>query len=149
MPNPKSLLLSPDGRISRLTYWLSMLSIIVTGALVGFVPIIGPLLGLALLWPFACIGSKRMHDMGRSAWPIGALAVLSAFVGATTVIAGALAPSSAHLLSVVVLSGLTAGLGAVTALAGLVVMVWIGLAASDPETNRYGERADIVLSRPI
>ena len=80
MKNFRKLLLSPSGRISRLSYIVGTLALLV---LYGFQHYLYPVLGKGLLSFFVpmaffflnmhiifCINGKRLHDMGRSAWPL-------------------------------------------------------------------------------
>ena len=53
-----------NGRASRSEYWWFVL---LTFAL-GFIPVIGWLIRLALLLPSLAVQVRRLHDLGRSAW---------------------------------------------------------------------------------
>jgi uncharacterized membrane protein YhaH (DUF805 family) len=64
-----TLFTSPSGRISRRQFWLhGMLVIVVCDLLLTWIPLIGQLLALALLWGSICIGFKRFHDVGYPGW---------------------------------------------------------------------------------
>jgi uncharacterized membrane protein YhaH (DUF805 family) len=91
-------------------------------------------LSAGFCWVGFAVVSKRLHDLGRSAWSIPAAALVwlaGAFV-ATTVVSivdpDALAPGSTGYW--VALSLLLLPL--------LVVLLWLHLAAGDPGPNRYG-----------
>jgi uncharacterized membrane protein YhaH (DUF805 family) len=63
------LLTSPSGRITRKQFWLhGVLPIIAASILLGWIPIIGQLISLALLWASVCIAFKRFHDLGYPGW---------------------------------------------------------------------------------
>ena len=53
-----------NGRATRSEYWWFVL---LTFAL-GFIPVIGWLIRLALLLPSLSVQVRRLHDLGRSAW---------------------------------------------------------------------------------
>jgi uncharacterized membrane protein YhaH (DUF805 family) len=64
-----ALFTSPSGRISRRQFWLhGVLPIIGASILLGWIPIIGQLISLALLWCSICISFKRFHDCGYPGW---------------------------------------------------------------------------------
>ena len=63
-----TLLLSPNGRIRRRDFWIGFAFVMVGSLLAGALPIVGPILGLALLWPQIVIHIKRLHDIGWSGW---------------------------------------------------------------------------------
>lgn len=64
-----ALFSSPAGRISRLQFWLhGVLPIFVVGLLLGWIPLVGILVSLALTWASVCICFKRFHDLGYPGW---------------------------------------------------------------------------------
>jgi uncharacterized membrane protein YhaH (DUF805 family) len=64
-----TLFTSPRGRISRKQFWLHGILPIVIGSIVlGWIPLIGQLISLALLWASICIAFKRFHDHGYPGW---------------------------------------------------------------------------------
>ncbi len=89
-----NFLLSPYGRISRKTYWLSWLlpyiAISIVVAILDYAmfpinpetgeppPVFQGITGLALLWPSLAVTTKRLHDRGMTGWwqAAPALAVL-------------------------------------------------------------------------
>jgi uncharacterized membrane protein YhaH (DUF805 family) len=63
------LFTSPSGRISRKQFWLhGFLPIFVGNIVLGWIPVIGQLISLLLLWASICIGFKRFHDLGYPGW---------------------------------------------------------------------------------
>jgi uncharacterized membrane protein YhaH (DUF805 family) len=63
------LFTSPSGRISRLQFWLhGVVPILVVSFVLGWIPLIGFLVSLALAWASICICFKRFHDLGYPGW---------------------------------------------------------------------------------
>jgi uncharacterized membrane protein YhaH (DUF805 family) len=63
------LFTSPSGRISRKQFWLhGFLPILIGNIVLGWIPLLGQLISLALLWASICIGFKRFHDLGYPGW---------------------------------------------------------------------------------
>jgi len=63
------LFTSPSGRVSRLQFWLhGMLPIVLANILLVWIPFIGQLIALLLLWASICLGFKRFHDLGYPGW---------------------------------------------------------------------------------
>ena len=64
-----TLLTSPRGRISRKQFWLhGVLPIVIGSVVLGWIPLIGQLISLVLLWSSICIAFKRFHDHGYPGW---------------------------------------------------------------------------------
>jgi uncharacterized membrane protein YhaH (DUF805 family) len=64
-----TLFTSPWGRISRRQFWLhGVLPIVVCSLVLGWIPILGILVTLALMWASICISFKRFHDLGYPGW---------------------------------------------------------------------------------
>ncbi len=64
-----TLFTSPAGRISRRQFWLhGVLPLVVCSIVLGWIPILGLLVTLALTWASVCIGFKRFHDLGYPGW---------------------------------------------------------------------------------
>jgi uncharacterized membrane protein YhaH (DUF805 family) len=64
-----SLFISPKGRISRKQFWLhGVLPIVVASLVLSWIPIVGQLISLALMWAGICIAFKRFHDLDYPGW---------------------------------------------------------------------------------
>jgi len=63
-----------DGRARRQEFWMYILIYIVISIIVTAVarmihfPMLSNILGLALLVPSLAVGSRRLHDIGKSGW---------------------------------------------------------------------------------
>lgn len=143
----KNLFLSFEGRTRRSHFWIAWLILLGVGVVTGWIPLLGILLSLALIWPNLAIAVKRLHDMGRSGWlalaPIG-ISIICLFAGFAVLGAGALAAGTANAYDEAAGFAMMAAMGpamllfAVAALIGLAFLLWIGLTDSQPGENRFG-----------
>jgi uncharacterized membrane protein YhaH (DUF805 family) len=148
----KRLFLSADGRIGRQEYWIGFLLMLGVSVVLRFIPILGPLLSLALIYPQICVGSKRLHDFGKSGFlmlvPFGIVAVatvLAIVLGGAAILSG-LAGNTANAAGAIS-AGIGAGLVFLLAiLACLGFTIWVGVMASDPGENRYGPAPEVAPS---
>lgn len=143
----KNLFLSFEGRTRRSHFWIAWLILLGVGVVVGWIPLLGILISLALIWPNLAIAVKRLHDMGRTGWlalaPIG-IAIVCTFAGFAVLGAGALAAGTAGAydeaagFAMLAAAGPAMLLFSVAALIGLAFLLWIGLTDSQPGENRFG-----------
>lgn len=82
-----SLFWSMEGRIRRSHFWAAWGIILALNVVLGWIPLIGSVVGLVLLWPSIAIQTKRLHDMGKTGWL--QLLPLAAWVVAIIVIVSA------------------------------------------------------------
>lgn len=137
------LLWSGEGRIRRSHFWAAWGVIFGANLLLTWIPLIGTLVGLALIWPNIAIQTKRLHDMGRTGWlqviPLAAwiVALIIGVVGMGLSLAANPYGSSDTFST---LSGMGPMLIAFAAvgLFGLGFFIWIGSAEGDAGPNRYG-----------
>ncbi|WP_299172845.1 DUF805 domain-containing protein [uncultured Brevundimonas sp.] len=66
----QKLFLSFEGRTRRSHFWIGWLILLGVGVVANWLPIIGGLISLALIWPNLAISVKRLHDMGLTGWLI-------------------------------------------------------------------------------
>lgn len=134
------VLTSYEGSISRRTFWTAAIVLMVAGLVLGFVPYVGALATMLLLYPWTCLAMQRLRDMGRPAglaFVPAALCVVSALLG----IAMTASVTNPALFGVaMMLGGITVLVGMIAAIVGLAFLLWIGL------TPGKGEDAD-TLSR--
>lgn len=132
------LLLSDEGRLPRMPFWLY----IAGAALFAVVfVVIGPMFGmparllpfaasLLLIYPSFCVLAKRLHDLDiNGAWAIG-MAVVAAVDSLWVALGSGLGPS---------LMMVRSGWWWVS-LANLVAFVILGLIPGDDGHNRFGEK---------
>ena len=141
----KNLFFSFEGRIRRTHFWVGWLILLGVGVVVGWIPFIGWLISIALIWPNLAIVVKRLHDMGRSGWlaviPYAAL-ILGGIIAFFMVGVGALANSAAleaeDPAAIMALIGPIFGFVALIGLICLAFLLWIGITDSQPGDNRFG-----------
>lgn len=62
------VLFSPNGRIGQQEYWIGILILVGSNVFLTWIPLLGLLVWLALIYMGICIYGKRLHDIGKSAW---------------------------------------------------------------------------------
>lgn len=154
--NITHVLFSPNGRIGQKEFWIGVLILIAANIVASFIPLLGFIISLALIWVGIAVYGKRLHDAGKSAWlhaipwavsivlmTIGVVmaggAVFTAMMGGgddvdvATVMAGAGAASLFFLLSFLVWFAYT---------------IWVGLLKGDAGDNRFGPAPGVVVAPP-
>ncbi len=142
----KTLFFSAQGRIGAKDFWIAFAILVVSGLVIGQIKILSGLWFLASIYLGVCVGSKRLHDIGKSAWfvlvPLG---IIFAAYGIGFIVGGAAFLSGLATGSdgAAVVGGI-AGLG----LAGLVVfigmiasigsVIWLGTRSGDSRENQFG-----------
>ena len=64
----KTALFSFEGRLRRSHFWIGWLICLGIGVVAGWIPLIGFIISLGLIWPNLAITVKRLHDMGLTGW---------------------------------------------------------------------------------
>jgi len=162
------LMLSPSGRISQKTYWIGFAGLIgfgfISNFLMGRVEQQGALefwLGLLAVFLFFqimyAVYGKRLHDMGRTFWPLTSCIVLTILI----LIAGMMIYGGSEYFSEFAqydrkdtidparraeitqayqarLSESEKVLGPILSGLWIGFTLWLGIAKSDPNTNNYG-----------
>lgn len=142
--NFQHVLFSFNGRIRRQHFWIGWLICLGAGVVLGWIPILGTLLSIALIWPNLAISVKRLHDMGQSGWLIvipwiaGIGGVIAAFMSV-----GVAALSSGYVntddpAAVLAIIGPMFGILSIVALIQLGFLLWIGITDSQRGENRFG-----------
>jgi len=167
MPNMLKILLSPRGRMGRRDYLIGLVAIVVLSTIFNFV--LGRLGNsvwaflISLPFPFLvlhmmyCVYGKRLHDIGRSFWPLTGMivALIAVMIGVMMTFGGSEyftafsqytpdnpAPEDVRAaLQAEYEARLAEGTGWLYGLMCAVIggfSVWLALAKSDSKENRYG-----------
>jgi uncharacterized membrane protein YhaH (DUF805 family) len=140
-----TLLWSGEGRIRRSHFWAAWGVIFAANLLLSWIPLIGFLVGLALIWPNIAIQTKRLHDMGKTGWlqliPYG-LMLIAVIITFTSI--GLTAISNPDGFSNGDTGAMFAAMGpmfiavALVMLGSLGFLIWIGSTEGQPGRNQYG-----------
>jgi uncharacterized membrane protein YhaH (DUF805 family) len=111
----------------------------------GWIPLIGSLISLALIWPNTAITVKRLHDMGKTGWfavipwivTIVGVCVGIAMVGVSA-IANQAGLDREDPAAIFALLGPAFGILGLVMLVNLGFLLWIGVTDSQPGDNRFG-----------
>ena len=141
----QSLLFSFQGRTRRSHFWIAWLLLFAASFILGWIPFLGILLSLGLIWPNLAITVKRLHDMGLSGW-LAAVPYVVGLVGSVlafgmigmSAVANANGLDSEDPAAVLALLGPAFGLFGIMFLVGIGFLLWIGLTDSKPGDNKYG-----------
>ena len=141
----KHLVFSFEGRARRSHFWIAWLVCLGLGVVFGWIPLLGFILSIALIWPNLAITVKRLHDMGHTGW-FAAIPYAVGFIG--TIVAFSMIGASAFLnaaalekedpAAIFALVGPAMGLFGLMFLVGLGFLLWIGLTDSQRGENRFG-----------
>lgn len=134
-----------EGRLRRSHFWISWGILFAAGFVLGLIPIIGSIIGIALIYPQIAVQVKRLHDMGRSGWwvlaPFAANIVM--FIVAIFAIMGNVALNQQGLenedpAAMMAMFGSIGGIALLFLVINLGWLLWIGIADSQPGRNKYG-----------
>lgn len=137
--NWQHLFLSFSGRTSKRDFWIGILGLIGAGIVTGLLPVVGQILGLALLYPSTALMVKRLHDFGRSGWLAAVPLVPAVLAGAIALLAATAMSNPATMGAAFAAAGLAALVSTVAMLVGLAFLLWIGTRDGDSGTNAFGE----------
>ena len=56
------------GRARRSEFWFWWLFTFIVGLILGWIPVIGWIISIALIIPNLAVGARRLHDTGKSGW---------------------------------------------------------------------------------
>jgi uncharacterized membrane protein YhaH (DUF805 family) len=143
----KTLYLEPNGRIGQSDFWIGTAIMIAVSVVLGWIPVIGQIIQLALIYAGICVMSKRLHDFGKSGWlaavPYGLLAIaivvsLLAGFGMLAAAGAANYGDSAAGVGAIMAAGTIGLVWIIAGLACLAFWLWVGLTKGDPGENQYG-----------
>lgn len=141
----KTALFSFQGRLRRQHFWISWLICLGVGVVAGWIPLLGILISLALIWPNVAITVKRLHDMGHSGWlclvPI--VVGIVGFIGIFATVGASIITNYAALENEdpVAIWALVAPMFGIIGIIGLVhlgFLIWIGVTEGQRGDNRFG-----------
>lgn len=134
----KNIFLTAEGRIGRREFWIGFAIVFVASLVLGWIPLLGQIIGLLLLWPQICLQAKRLHDMNYTAWlmiiPFAVWCVIFVFIIMSGGFA-ALTGEASAMGAAMGMAFLTAGLGGLVSLGFL---LWVGLTPGQGGENRFG-----------
>ena len=142
----KTAMLQFDGRLRRQHFWISFLILFGISLFTGWIPVIGQLIALVLIWPNLAITVKRLHDMGKTGWLV-LIPVIGSIVGTIIMFVGGAGAFLAAIASgdeVAATAALWGALGAIgigsliMLITSLGFLIWIGVTDSQPGDNAYG-----------
>ena len=64
----KHLFFSFEGRTRRSHFWIGWLVCLGAGVVFGWIPLLGFILSIAMIWPNLAITVMRLHEMGHTGW---------------------------------------------------------------------------------
>ncbi|TRM79794.1 DUF805 domain-containing protein, partial [Sulfolobus sp. A20-N-F6] len=140
-----SAMFSFNGRLRRQHFWISWLILLGAGVVLGWIPILGTILSLAMIWPNVAIVVKRLHDMGKTGWfavipwvanIIGFFMIVSA-VGMAIFTNPQAFESEDPSAALSMLGSMMGGL-AVMFLVNIAFLLWIGITDSQRGDNKFG-----------
>lgn len=146
--NLSHVLFSPNGRIGQQEYWIGILILIASNIVATFIPFLGFLISLFLIYVGVCVYGKRLHDAGKTAWIHGgvwAVQILLGIVGfalAGGAIMAAMAngggSDEANVAAILGASGSLFLVGGLGFLIWIIYTIWVGVSAGDAGENRFG-----------
>lgn len=140
----KKLFFDANGRIGQKDYWIAFAATFVAGLVLTWLPLIGTIISLVLIYCGVCIASKRLHDMGRSGWlaalPYGVYA-LATVLSAFTFIGGIVGAANGADYGMLAGMGFIGLLWTVTFVLNVAFVIWLGVTAGQPGDNAYGPPA--------
>lgn len=141
----KQLFFSFEGRTRRSHFWIGWLVCLGLGVVFGWIPLLGMVLSIALIWPNLAITVKRLHDMGHSGW-LAAIPYVVCFVGmigafmmiGATALMNSAALENEEPAAILALVAPAIGVFALMFVVGFGFLLWIGLTDSQRGDNRFG-----------
>lgn len=143
----QSAMFSFQGRLRRSHFWIGFLIIFGASLVLGWIPFLGGLISLALIWPNLAISVKRLHDMGKSGWLVAipwAISTILVIVGFVMMFVGIAASGmdenyyENNPMAALSIMGPAAGAFIIASLVNLGFLLWVGITDSQKGENRFG-----------
>ncbi|MBP6876451.1 MAG: DUF805 domain-containing protein [Phenylobacterium sp.] len=136
----QTLYLSGRGRIGRAQFWIGAAGLICVGVVAGLIPVVGALASLALIYPWACLAAKRLHDFGRSGLLVLVAAVPAVVAGAFSLFTALAASNLGTIGMALAGASLSLAVSTMALLVWLGFVLWVGLEPGQEAANSYGAR---------
>ncbi|MFN4091357.1 MAG: DUF805 domain-containing protein [Brevundimonas sp.] len=141
----QKLLFSFEGRTRRSHFWIGWLICLGIGVVAGWIPLVGFIISIGLIWTNLAITVKRLHDMGMSGW-VAIVPIVANIVGfimmfvtvGASLFMNATALENEDPAAVLALFGPVLGILGLMGLVNLGFLLWIGLADGKSGSNKYG-----------
>lgn len=135
----KTLFLDAKGRTGQKDFWIGFAILFVVGIVLNFIPLIGQIAAIVMIYPWVCLFSKRLHDAGRSGWLAAIPFVIGLVAGVLAVMMGgaALLTGGADEAAMAAMGGASIVM-ILSFVAYIAFVLWVGLAKGEPGPNRYG-----------
>lgn len=138
------------GRSRRSEFWWAELAFIIIMLILGWIPVVGQLVGIVIALTNLSLTFRRLHDTNHSGWWVGVPMIisfiaiivlvctlgLSALTGDMDAMAGASIGSSLFAILLYIIAGILQ----------IVVLVFCCM-DSEPTTNKYGESPKYVVEQ--
>lgn len=147
----KFVLFDSKGRMGRQNFWIGWAIMFVASIVLGWIPIVGFIVGLALIYVGICVYGKRLHDMGKSAWLYGGLLIASTALWIIIVAIAAmtgLASSGDPGFGMAAMMGSLGIFGLLMFLVWIAFTIWVGVSNSQPGDNKYGSPPPVAPAAP-
>jgi len=119
-----------DGRARRQEFWIFFLCSFVVGLVLGWIPVIGWLISLAVFIPSLTVGVRRLHDTERSGFWLLLGVVPSVLLTIFAILSFFFRSLGIGIAMIV--------LGILLTLAGIVVLIIFWVQEGTPGNNKYG-----------
>jgi len=142
------LLFNPNGRIGQKDFCIGVAIIVGANLFLTWVPFLGGMLWLVLIWVGVAVYGKRLHDIGKSAWlhavPWGLSILLSIIL---VVVAGGAAIAAFmakdDITSFTTALGASIGMFVLTGIIGSIVWlaytIWLAVSKGEVGGNIHGQ----------
>lgn len=139
-------LINPNGRSPQNEYWVGILILIAANIVSGFIPVLGTLIWIGLIYVGVCVYGRRLHDAGKSAWLHAipwAVSIVLGVIGSFFIIGAIIAAVQSgdedfNVIAVLSASGGALAFFGLSYLVWIVYTIWVGLLKGDPGANRFG-----------
>ena len=138
-------LFSFEGRLRRSHFWIGWLICLGVGVVAGWIPLIGFVISIGLIWPNLAITVKRLHDLGMSGW-LAAIPFVANVIGCimifvsvgASVFMNAAALENEDPAAIMALVGPMVGILGILLLVNFGFLLWVGLSEGKSGANKYG-----------